>query len=67
MPWPDVRRNPPYALPVRELRLATIQIDGGPTLEVGAGDVAALRRGDRTTWRVHETLRKVYMLGGLNQ
>jgi hypothetical protein len=41
---------------------ATIEIEGGPTLEVGPGDVGALRRGDRTTWRVHETLRKLYVI-----
>jgi uncharacterized protein len=40
---------------------ASIEIEDGPTLEVGAGDVGALRTGDRTTWRVTETLRKVYL------
>jgi uncharacterized cupin superfamily protein len=43
---------------------ATVEIEGGPTLEVGPGDVAALRAGDRTVWRVHETLRKVYSVQG---
>lgn len=42
---------------------ATIEVEGGPTLEVGPGDVAVLREGDRTTWTVHETLRKVYSIG----
>lgn len=41
---------------------ATIAIEGGPTLEVGPGDVATLRAGDRTVWTVHETLRKVYSI-----
>jgi uncharacterized cupin superfamily protein len=41
---------------------ATIEIEGGPTLEVGPGDAAVLRAGDRTTWTVHETLRKAYAL-----
>ncbi|WP_116244247.1 cupin domain-containing protein [Nocardiopsis sp. FIRDI 009] len=39
---------------------ATIEVDGGPTLEVGPGDACVLREGDRTTWTVHETLRKTY-------
>lgn len=41
---------------------ATIEVEGGPTLEVGPGAIGALRRGDRTTWRVHETLRKLYVI-----
>ncbi|MFD9123929.1 cupin domain-containing protein [Kitasatospora sp. NPDC059571] len=41
---------------------ATIEVAGGPTLEVGPGDAAVLRAGDRTTWTVHETLRKAYAL-----
>ncbi|WP_159941018.1 MULTISPECIES: cupin domain-containing protein [unclassified Nocardiopsis] len=39
---------------------ATVEVEGGPTLEFGPGDVGLLREGDRTTWTVHETLRKVY-------
>lgn len=39
---------------------ATIEVEGGPTLRVGPGDLAVLRAGDRTTWTVHETLRKAY-------
>lgn len=41
---------------------ATVEVDGGPTLEVGPGDVGLLTAGARTTWTVHETLRKVYVL-----
>ncbi|WP_405012036.1 cupin domain-containing protein [Kitasatospora sp. NBC_01539] len=41
---------------------ATIEVEGGPVLEVGPGDAAVLRAGDRTTWTVHETLRKAYAL-----
>lgn len=41
---------------------ATIEIQGGPTLEVGPGDVAVLPEGAATRWTVHETLRKVYQL-----
>ncbi|MFJ6567202.1 cupin domain-containing protein [Streptomyces sp. NPDC091292] len=39
---------------------ATIEVEGGDTLTVGPGDAAVLREGDRTTWTVHETLRKAY-------
>ncbi|MEV7929843.1 cupin domain-containing protein [Kitasatospora sp. NPDC088779] len=41
---------------------ATIEVEGGPTLEVGPGDCVVLREGDRTTWTVHETLRKAYAI-----
>lgn len=41
---------------------ATIEVEGGPTLHVGPGDLAVLREGDRTTWTVHETLRKAYAI-----
>jgi uncharacterized cupin superfamily protein len=40
---------------------ATVQIEDGPTLELAPGTVGTLRAGDRTVWRVHETLRKVYV------
>ncbi|MEV6649624.1 cupin domain-containing protein [Streptomyces sp. NPDC051219] len=39
---------------------ATIDVEGGETLEVGPGSACVLREGDRTTWTVHETLRKAY-------
>ncbi|MFG3285952.1 cupin domain-containing protein [Streptomyces sp. NPDC048111] len=39
---------------------ATVEVEGGDTLEVGPGDACVLRAGDRTTWTVHETLRKAY-------
>ncbi|MBG0831370.1 cupin domain-containing protein [Planomonospora sp. ID67723] len=41
---------------------ATIEIEDGPTLQVGPGDLVVLREGDRTTWTVHETLRKAYSI-----
>ncbi|MGW4890883.1 cupin domain-containing protein [Kitasatospora sp. NPDC004240] len=41
---------------------ATVAVEGGPTLEVGPGDLAVLSRGDRTTWTVHETLRKAFAI-----
>lgn len=41
---------------------ATVVVDGGPTLELGPGDLGILEGGARTTWTVHETLRKVYVL-----
>ncbi len=39
---------------------ATIAVQDGPTFDVGPGDACVLREGDRTTWTVHETLRKAY-------
>ncbi|MFI6472525.1 cupin domain-containing protein [Streptomyces sp. NPDC050516] len=39
---------------------ATVEVAGGDTLEIGPGDACVLREGDRTTWTVHETLRKAY-------
>ncbi|MCH0539273.1 cupin domain-containing protein [Streptomyces sp. MUM 203J] len=41
---------------------ATVEVENGPTLRVGPGDLAVLREGDRTTWTVHETLRKAYAI-----
>jgi uncharacterized cupin superfamily protein len=41
---------------------ATIEVADGPTLEVGPGDAGVLHAGDRTTWTVHETLRKAYAI-----
>jgi uncharacterized cupin superfamily protein len=39
---------------------ATVEVEDGPTLELAPGVVGVLREGDRTTWTVHETLRKAY-------
>jgi hypothetical protein len=41
---------------------ATIEVEDGPTLEVGPGDVGLLHAGDRTTWTVHEDLRKIFQV-----
>jgi uncharacterized cupin superfamily protein len=41
---------------------ATVEVAGGPTLEIGPGDVGLLPAGARTTWTVHETLRKIYVV-----
>lgn len=41
---------------------ATIVVEEGPTLEVGPGDVCVLARGARTTWTIHERLRKVFQI-----
>jgi uncharacterized protein len=41
---------------------ATVEVADGPTLEVGPGDVGLLPAGARTTWTVHETLRKIYVV-----
>lgn len=41
---------------------ATIEVAGGPSLEVGPGDVGVLEAGAETTWTVHEDLRKIYII-----
>jgi uncharacterized protein len=41
---------------------ATIEFEGGRTIEVGPGDVCLLEEGARTVWTVHETLRKAYQI-----
>ena len=41
---------------------ATVEVEGGPTLELEPGVVGVLRVGDRTVWRIHETLRKVFQI-----
>ena len=41
---------------------ATVEVEGGPTLELGPGDLGVLEAGARTRWTVRETLRKVYVV-----
>jgi uncharacterized cupin superfamily protein len=43
---------------------ATIEVEGGPTLQVGPGDLCVLEAGARTRWTVHEALRKVFVCPG---
>jgi uncharacterized cupin superfamily protein len=40
---------------------ATVEVAGGPTFEIRPGSVVRLYAGDRTTWTVRETLRKLYV------
>jgi uncharacterized cupin superfamily protein len=42
---------------------ATLAFDDGTVLELRPSSTVRLRAGDRTTWTVHETLRKVYFTG----
>jgi len=41
---------------------ATIEVAGGPTLEVGPGDVGVLEAGAETVWTIHDDLRKIYIV-----
>ena len=41
---------------------ATVEVEGGATLELAPGTLGILDRGARTTWTVHETLRKVFQI-----
>jgi uncharacterized cupin superfamily protein len=40
---------------------ATIAVEDGGSLDVGPGSAVRLHAGDRTTWTVHESLRKLYV------
>ena len=41
-----------------------ISVDGGPTLELGAGDVASFAAGGSATWRVARTpFKELFVLG----
>ena len=40
---------------------ATVSFEGLPSIELTPGSVVRLTEGMRTTWVVHETLRKVYL------
>jgi uncharacterized cupin superfamily protein len=39
---------------------ATVEVEGGATIDLVPGSVCLLAEGARTIWIVHETLRKVY-------
>ena len=41
---------------------ATVEVQGGPTLELAPGVMGVLAAGARTTWTVHEPLRKVFQI-----
>ena len=41
---------------------ATVDLRSGERLELRPGSVGVLRRGERTRWTVHETLRKAYQI-----
>ena len=41
---------------------ATVEVEGGSTLELAPGVLGILDRGARTNWTVHETLRKVFQI-----
>jgi uncharacterized cupin superfamily protein len=40
----------------------TVNLDGGKTLELAAGDVAFFPEGTQSQWHVHETVRKSFHL-----
>jgi len=41
---------------------ATVEVEDGATLELAPGVMGVLARGARTTWTVHEPLRKVFQI-----
>jgi uncharacterized cupin superfamily protein len=57
-----------WTLPERETVLvlegtARIEIEGGPTLDLKAGDLASLPKGAVTTWRLTLPYREVWFFG----
>ena len=42
---------------------ASVELEDGSVLELRPSSTVRLRAGERTTWTVHETLRKVYFTG----
>ena len=42
---------------------ATVEFDDGEVIELSPGSTVRLRAGDKTTWTVRSTLRKVYFVG----
>ncbi|TQN45612.1 putative cupin superfamily protein [Humibacillus xanthopallidus] len=46
---------------------ASLTFDDGETLELGPGVVVRLHEGERTTWAVHETIRKIYVTPAATQ
>jgi uncharacterized cupin superfamily protein len=58
----------PWTLPERETFLileggARIEIAGGPTLDVGVGDMASLPKGAVTTWHVTAPFKEIWFFG----
>jgi hypothetical protein len=54
-----------WTVPHRQLLLvlegrASIAIDGGPTLDLGPGDIASLPAGAKTTWRLTKPYRELW-------
>jgi uncharacterized cupin superfamily protein len=41
---------------------ATVTGEGGDSVEVGEGDLVFIEPGEVATWKVHETLRKVFVI-----
>ncbi|HET7800281.1 MAG TPA: cupin domain-containing protein, partial [Humibacillus xanthopallidus] len=46
---------------------ATLTFEDGETLELHPGVVVRLHEGERTTWAVHETIRKIYVTPAATQ
>jgi uncharacterized cupin superfamily protein len=57
-----------WTLPAREVILvlegaAKIEIEDGPTLELGVGDIASMPEGAVTTWHLSPRFKELWVLG----
>jgi hypothetical protein len=57
-----------WTLPTRETVMilegrATIEVAGGPTLELKTGDIASMPKGAQTTWHLTLPFREFWVLG----
>jgi uncharacterized cupin superfamily protein len=58
-----------WTLPAREVIVvlegsARIEIEGGPTLELRAGEAASMPKGSVTTWHLEAGFRELWVLSG---
>jgi len=65
-PAPGMTVSEPIVLPARETILvlegsARIEVRGGPTLELRAGDMASMAKGSTTVWHLSPDFKEVWI------